>query len=72
MQVLDQNLDFPGVAMLGTSVLEDVLSRGYNGLACIRSGDISEEDQQLYMRSGAHCIFDKELPLKDLALQWAT
>ena len=69
--MFDQNLDFPGAPMVGTSVLEDVLSRGYNGLACIRSGNVSEEDQQLYMRSGAHCIFDKELPLKDLALQLA-
>ena len=69
--VFDQNLDFPGAPMVGTSVLEDVLSRGYNGLACMRSGNVSEEDQKLYFRSGAHCIFDKELPLKDLALQLA-
>ena len=69
--VFHQNLDFPGAPMVGTSVLEDVLSRGYDGLACMRSGNVSEEDQQLYFRSGAHCVFDKELPLRDLALQLA-
>ena len=69
--LFDQNLDISGCSMLGTDILKDVLARGYRGLACIRSGNVSDADRELYMQSGAQCIFDKELPLKALAVELA-
>mmetsp|Transcript_51250 Transcript_51250/g.83798 ORF Transcript_51250/g.83798 Transcript_51250/m.83798 type:complete len:88 (+) Transcript_51250:1-264(+) len=52
--------------MLGTTVMQEVLDKGYEGMACIRSGNVSEADSDLYHRCGAHCIFDKETPVKQL------
>ena len=67
--VLDQNLDIPGAGdeLLGTDVLKAAVARGYDGLAFVRSGNVSAADQQLYYESGAHGVYDKAMPLKQLA-----
>ena len=67
--VLDQNLDIPGAGdeLLGTDVLKAVVALGYDGLAFVRSGNVSAADAQLYYESGAHGVCDKAMPLKQLA-----
>ena len=67
--VLDQNLDIPGAGdeLLGTDVLKAAVARGYDGLAFVRSGNVSAADQQLYYDSGAHGVYDKAMPLRQLA-----
>ena len=65
--VVDQNLDFPGVHILGTTIVEEVKAAGYKGLVCIRSSNNSKADCDLYRRSGAHCHIGKDVRMKDMA-----
>ena len=61
-----QHLDYPGEELLGTDIVREVLLDGFQGLACIRSGNNSEADGEVYSKSGAHCHFGKEMRMKDL------
>ena len=40
-------------------------------MLCIRSGNVSQADQNLYFRSGADCVLDKELTYREMARQLA-
>eukprot|EP00668_Euglena_longa_P024350 GGOE01030409.1.p1 GENE.GGOE01030409.1~~GGOE01030409.1.p1 ORF type:complete len:678 (+),score=225.27 GGOE01030409.1:43-2034(+) len=58
--ILDQNLEYHRTYH-GTDLARSLLSRGFTGLICIRSGDDAEEDHQRYLASGAHCCFGKDI-----------
>eukprot|EP00667_Euglena_gracilis_P005032 EG_transcript_5063 len=58
--ILDQNLQY-SASYLGTDIAQRLLESGFAGLICLRSANDSMEDRALYMRSGAHCCFGKDL-----------
>ena len=62
--ILDQNLDWRGTCLQGTRLVRQLLAAGFKGLICIRSANNSETDTRGYLRSGAHCVLGKELPMK--------
>ena len=67
--ILDQNIDLPGKNVFGTDLIKELRSKGCTAMLCIRSGNVSQADQELYFRSGANSVFDKELTFKELALE---
>ena len=67
--ILDQNIDLPGKNVFGTDLIKELRSKGCRAMLCIRSGNVSQADQELYFRSGANSVFDKELTFKELALE---
>eukprot|EP00667_Euglena_gracilis_P002989 EG_transcript_2995 len=58
--ILDQNLQY-ATPRLGTDVAQRLVRSGFTGFICLRSANDSAEDRELYMRSGAHCCFGKDL-----------
>eukprot|EP00667_Euglena_gracilis_P003172 EG_transcript_3181 len=58
--ILDQNLQY-ATPRLGTDVAQRLVRSGFAGFICLRSANDSAEDRALYMRSGAHCCFGKDL-----------
>ena len=59
--IIDQNLEYDNGTYLGTDLLEQLVAQGFEGLLCVRSANCSEEDVQLYVRKGAHCILGKDM-----------
>eukprot|EP00670_Eutreptiella_braarudii_P001326 CAMPEP_0174301740 /NCGR_PEP_ID=MMETSP0809-20121228/59222_1 /TAXON_ID=73025 ORGANISM="Eutreptiella gymnastica-like, Strain CCMP1594" /NCGR_SAMPLE_ID=MMETSP0809 /ASSEMBLY_ACC=CAM_ASM_000658 /LENGTH=1039 /DNA_ID=CAMNT_0015407535 /DNA_START=31 /DNA_END=3147 /DNA_ORIENTATION=- len=64
--ILDQNVDVPGNELLGTTILKELIAKGYNGFACIRSGNSAPADRDLSLRSGAHWHIGKEVPMREM------
>ena len=64
--ILDQNVDVPGNELLGTTILKELIAKGYNGFACIRSGNSAPADRDLSLRSGAHWHVGKEVPMREM------
>eukprot|EP00667_Euglena_gracilis_P002637 EG_transcript_2644 len=58
--ILDQNLEY-SQPHLGSDVARRLRHAGFAGLICLRSANDSPEDRALYLRSGAHCCFGKDL-----------
>ena len=67
--IVDQNIDLLGQNVLGTDLIKELRSKGCTAMLCIRSGNVSQADQELYFQSGANSVFDKELTFKELSLQ---
>ena len=68
--ILDQNLDFEGQATIeGTNIVSQLLKNNYAGLICIRSGSVAEQDLMKYANAGAHCVFGKDMPVKEMILE---
>ena len=70
--VLDQNLEYEGETVLGTTIMGKLLAAGFQGLLCIRSANTSAADVDLYERSGAHCVIDKTVPAGKMMQQIVT
>ena len=70
--VLDQNLEYEGETVLGTTIMGELLAAGFQGLLCIRSANTSPPDVDLYERSGAHCVIDKTVPARKMIQQIVT
>eukprot|EP00667_Euglena_gracilis_P005906 EG_transcript_5950 len=58
--ILDQNLQYP-TPRLGTDITQQLVQAGFRGFICLRSANDAPEDRALYMRSGAHCCFGKDM-----------
>eukprot|EP00667_Euglena_gracilis_P003747 EG_transcript_3761 len=67
--ILDQHLMFGQKTVLGTSVIRDLLSRGYPGCIAIRSADSSPEDEAKYLGCGAHLMLSKDLRPGELVVR---
>ena len=62
--VLDQNLDYGGDCnILGTDLVEDLMAKGFRGLVCIRSANISAQDKMKYFAAGAHIVCGKDMAM---------
>ena len=73
--ILDENLHLPGAELQGSAILKELIEKGYDGFACIRSGDSDPSAEALSARSGAHWHVGKEVPMpqmiRDLQAQYA-
>ena len=65
--ILDQHLEYGGTDnVLGTELIPQLLARSFAGFICMRSGNVSSDDVAMYLEAGAHCVFGKEIPLKQM------
>ena len=65
--ILDQNLEFGAQDnVTGTDIIAQLLDKKFEGLICVRSGNVATEDIALYRGSGAHCVFGKDIPLREM------
>ena len=64
--IVDQHVDFPGHRLRGTSIVAELIARGYTGFACIRSGDAEEADIAKSKASGAYWHVGKEVPIRTM------
>ena len=65
--ILDQNLEFGAEAnFLGTDIIARLLANQFKGLICVRSGNVAAEDVAFYHESGAHSVFGKDVPLRQV------
>ena len=65
--ILDQHLEYGDPDnVLGTELIPQLLARGFAGFICMRSGNVSSDDVAMYLEAGAHCVFGKEIPLKQM------
>ena len=65
--VLDQHLEYGGdTNILGTDVVETLVAKGFAGLICMRSANNASEDAAMYRAAGAHCVFGKEVAMKQM------
>ena len=68
--ILDQNLEFEGgISDLGTDLVAELIAKRSDALFCIRSGNTSAADREVYSCAGAHCALGKELPMKQMFSQ---
>eukprot|EP00668_Euglena_longa_P038057 GGOE01049024.1.p1 GENE.GGOE01049024.1~~GGOE01049024.1.p1 ORF type:complete len:758 (-),score=174.79 GGOE01049024.1:660-2837(-) len=63
--ILDQHLDYH-VTIYGTDIAQRLRRAGYCGLICIRSANATDEDQVMYLQSGADCMIGKDTPLQEM------
>ena len=65
--ILDQNLEYgKGANLLGTEIARQLVAGGFEGLICIRSGNMAVADLIEYQRAGAHCAFGKDVSMKQV------
>ena len=65
--ILDQNLEYGGESsLLGTDLVELLVAKHFEGLICMRSGNVSARDMAKYRNAGAHCIFGKDVPMRKM------
>eukprot|EP00667_Euglena_gracilis_P003243 EG_transcript_3253 len=64
--LVDNHLLYEGAQFLGTQLLVELFQNGYRGFACMRSANISPEDQAQYVASGAHCCMGKDVRPQEL------
>eukprot|EP00667_Euglena_gracilis_P004547 EG_transcript_4574 len=60
--VMDNHLAYGAVQLVGSELLRTLVQDGYQGLACIRSANVSDPDLALYATCGAHCVLGKDVP----------
>ena len=58
--ILDEHVHLPGTELRGSEIVKELMSAGYEGFACIRSGASEEADKALSRDSGAHWHVGKE------------
>ena len=65
--ILDQNLEFGAKDnVTGTDIIAQLLHKKFKGLICVRSGNAADEDIALYRGSGAHCVFGKDVSVREM------
>ena len=65
--IVDQNVDTPGAEETkGSDVVKELRAKGYDGFACIRSGNAEEADEALSYASGAQWHVGKEVRLREI------
>mmetsp|Transcript_64943 Transcript_64943/g.107815 ORF Transcript_64943/g.107815 Transcript_64943/m.107815 type:complete len:700 (-) Transcript_64943:382-2481(-) len=68
--ILDQHLEYGGEAnILGTDLVAELVARRFEGLICMRSANVADEDVRAYKTAGAHCVFGKDILMKDMVRQ---
>mmetsp|Transcript_64942 Transcript_64942/g.107807 ORF Transcript_64942/g.107807 Transcript_64942/m.107807 type:complete len:702 (-) Transcript_64942:310-2415(-) len=68
--ILDQHLEYGGEAnILGTDLVAELVARRFEGLICMRSANVADEDVRAYWAAGAHCVFGKDMLMKDMIQQ---
>ena len=68
--ILDQHLEYGGEAnILGTDLVAELVARRFEGLICMRSANVADEDVRAYKTAGAHCVFGKDILMKDMVQQ---
>ena len=68
--ILDQHLEYGGEAnILGTDLVAELVARRFKGLICMRSANVADEDVRAYKAAGAHCVFGKDVLMKDMVHQ---
>ena len=60
--IVDQNINLPGADIKGTDLIEELVLAGYTGLVCVHSANCTAKDMAEYLKSGAHCAVDKDMP----------
>ena len=65
--ILDENVDLPGVPLSGSAILRELRALGYDGFACIRSGD--PPDAAKAAGSGAQWHVSKDVWMRDMIAQ---
>ena len=72
--ILDENVDLPGADLHGSVTLKELIQKGYDEFACIRSGNSDPSAEALSFQSGAHWHVGKEVPMhqmiRDLQTQY--
>eukprot|EP00667_Euglena_gracilis_P006950 EG_transcript_7019 len=53
--LIDNHLVYEDGQFFGPQILTDLFRSGFSGFACVRSANMSPEDQAEYFASGAHC-----------------
>eukprot|EP00668_Euglena_longa_P010458 GGOE01012665.1.p1 GENE.GGOE01012665.1~~GGOE01012665.1.p1 ORF type:complete len:340 (-),score=81.45 GGOE01012665.1:726-1745(-) len=66
--IMDQNLQYSRLH-LGSDIARRLVQSGFGGFICLRSANDSVEDRALYLSSGAHCCFGKDLPCTQLVAE---
>eukprot|EP00668_Euglena_longa_P019884 GGOE01024700.1.p1 GENE.GGOE01024700.1~~GGOE01024700.1.p1 ORF type:complete len:667 (-),score=195.69 GGOE01024700.1:238-2157(-) len=61
MIILDNHLVYEDAQFLGPELLRQLAHRGFSGFACVRSANMSPEDQAQYVASGAHYCIGKDI-----------
>ena len=64
--IVDENVDLHGEEQLGSTIVKELMEAGYDGFACIRSGNSEEADIELSLASGAHWHVGKEVRMRDM------
>eukprot|EP00667_Euglena_gracilis_P004417 EG_transcript_4441 len=64
--ILDQHLDYGSATVFGTELLQLLHQKGFAGFSCIRSANVSAENQAAYLRAGADCAIGKDVRPDDL------
>ena len=65
--ILDQHLEFEGEGLVyGTDLVRELREKRFQGLLCTRSANVAPEDRAKYMEAGVHCIFGKDVGMRDM------
>ena len=65
--ILDQHLEFEGEGLVyGTDLVRELREKRFRGLLCARSANVAPEDRAKYIEAGVHCIFGKDLAMRDM------
>eukprot|EP00667_Euglena_gracilis_P004881 EG_transcript_4907 len=64
--IIDQNLVYSQVTVLGTDIVRRLLAAGFAGFIAIRSASDDAADRLLYAQSGAHCVLGKDVNGADM------
>ena len=68
--ILDQHLEYGGEAnILGTDLVAELVAKRFGGLICMRSANVADKDVRAYKAAGAHCVFGKDVLMKDMIQQ---
>eukprot|EP00668_Euglena_longa_P009254 GGOE01011164.1.p1 GENE.GGOE01011164.1~~GGOE01011164.1.p1 ORF type:complete len:716 (-),score=171.62 GGOE01011164.1:322-2370(-) len=59
--ILDYHLDYKHIMFRGTDLLRTLLDRGFQGLGCIRSSNVTPFDETMFTLAGAHCCIGKDV-----------
>ena len=72
--IIDQNLQYRDIKVLGTDLTQSLINEGFTGLIFIRSADDNFESVGEYRQAGATGYIRKDMPIEDaaedLARQW--
>eukprot|EP00668_Euglena_longa_P006809 GGOE01008142.1.p1 GENE.GGOE01008142.1~~GGOE01008142.1.p1 ORF type:complete len:706 (+),score=191.03 GGOE01008142.1:138-2120(+) len=66
MILIDNHLVYEDAQFTGTQLISELFSAGYAGYVCVRSANMSPEDQAQYVASGAHCCLGKDVRPKEM------